>query len=310
MKKQQPQPEMSPSFMAHQNAVLRLLQPAVDSGQMTEQQLQSCLDHADGTPWDEIDHSQHRSWNAINVDVVWQTYDYNAFNILTGLNRDIDHWKRLVASMAKADLMSPIIVNAGMDIIDGQNRFMARRYLGLPILYICKDHYGPAEARLYNNDSKNWTKADFIQSYSSEGREPYELLQQLYINYPRLSKAVIDQCAFGGVGGRANIKVIADGKLEAIDFAGCTKILDSLMSWAKFPDALNPSRDILHSPAWCRAWLTLVQKNPGVFDPARLHRLAVTYPSYIYPLGTVKATCEMLVKLYNKHARVDAALKY
>ena len=303
-------PELSPAVMAHQTTVRRLFQEAIESGRMTEQQLQNCLEHADGTPWDEIDHSKQAKWDAINVDVVWQTYDYNAFRLVPGLNRDVDHWKRIVASLAKADLMSPIIVNEAMEIIDGQNRFFARRYLGLPILYIEKPHYGPTEMRLYNNDSKNWTKADFIQSYSSEGREPYELLQQLYINYPRLSKAIIDQCAFGGVAGRANIKTIARGQLEAIDFEACTKTLDRLMGWAKFPNAINPSKDILHSPAWCRAWLTLVQKNPDTFDPARLFRKAVTYPAYIYPLGSVKATCEILVKLYNKDARVPTNLKY
>ena len=304
------QAEMSAAAMAHQAHVRALFQEAVNAGRMTEKQLQSCLDHADGTPWDQIDHSQHRSWNAVNVEVVWQTYDYNAFAIVAGYNRDIDHWKRLVASMSKADLMSPIIVNDGMEIIDGQNRFMARRFLGLPIHYIVQDSYGPAEMRLYNNDSKNWTKNDFIQSYATEGRGAYELLQQLYINYPRLSKAVIDQCAFGGLAGRANIKVIADGQMQTIDFDACTRILDDLMQWKDFPNAVNPSKDIICSPNWCRAWLTLVQKNPGTFDPARLYRLATTYPSYIYPLGSVKATCEMLVKLYNKHARTPTNLKY
>jgi len=42
----------------------------------------------------------------------------------------------------------------------------------------------------------------------------------------------------------------------------------------------------------------------------RLFRKAVTYPAYIYPLGSVKATCEILVKLYNKDARVPTNLKY
>ena len=248
--------------MAHQSAVRRLFQEAIESGRMTEQQLQTCLDHADGTPWGELDHSKQSEWHSTNVDVVWQTYDYNAFRIVPGLNRDVDHWKRIVASMAKADLMSPIIVNEAMEIIDGQNRFFARRYLGLPILYIEQQGYGPDEMRLYNNDSKNWTKADFIQSYSSEGREPYELLQQLYINFPRLSKPVIDQAAFGGHGTASAAKIIAAGQLNGIDFEACTKTLKCLMAYAGFPNALNPARDILQSPGWCRAWLTLVQKNP------------------------------------------------
>lgn len=309
MKKEQT-PQLSPAVMAHQSAVRRLFQEAIESGRMTEQQLQTCLDHADGTPWGELDHSKQSEWHSIKVDVVWQTYDYNAFRIVPGLNRDVDHWKRIVASLAKADLMSPIIVNEAMEIIDGQNRFFARRYLGLPILYIEKQGYGPDEMRLYNNDSKNWTKADFIQSYSSEGREPYELLQQLYINFPRLSKPVIDQAAFGGHGTASAAKIIAAGQLDGIDFEACTKTLKCLMAYAGFPNALNPARDILQSPGWCRAWLTLVQKNPDTFDPVRLRRLAGTYPSYIYPLGNVKATCEMLSKLYNKHARTPTPLKY
>ena len=305
-------PEKVPAVMAHQASVRRLFQDAVASGRITEQQLQTCLDHADPTAWDTVDHS-HRNIDyfvSTEVQTVSETYDYNVFALVPGLNRDVDHWKRLVASMAKADLMSPIIVNGQMEIIDGQNRFFARRYLGLPIHYIVMPDYGPDEMRLYNNDSKNWTKTDFIRSYSTEGREPYELLQQLYINYPRIARPVIDQVAFGDTHGNLNRQTIADGRLEQLDFEACTKTLDLLMQWEKFPNALNPSKDILSSSSWCRAWLTLLQKNPDEFDPARLLRKATAWPSYIYPLGNVKATCEMLVKLFNKKASTASQLKY
>lgn len=302
--------ELSPAVMAHRTRVRTLLQPAVAAGRMTEAQLQQCLDHADGTTWEAVADGVQAIPTVISVDTVFQTYDYNAFRILSGLNRNVDHWRRLVTSMAKADLMSPIIVNEGMSIIDGQNRFMARRYLGLPIHYIVKPNYGPDEMRLYNNDSKNWTKNDFVQSYSSEGREPYELLQQLYVNYPRIAKAIIDMVAFGDTHGHTNMKTIAEGKLEGINFQECQRILDDLMKWATFPCATNPSRYILSFPSWCRAWATLRLKNPDDFDPDRLFRLGQTYPTYIYPLGTVKDTCEILAKLYNKKARNPVLLKY
>ncbi len=302
--------EISAAVAAHLHAVKKLLEGAVKAGHLTDNQLKSCLEHADGARWESEDHTHRPRPEAINVDVVWQTYDYNAFSLMDeGLNRKVDHWQKIVKSMARCPMSSPIIVNGDLQIIDGQNRFFARRFLGLPIEYIIKKDYGAVEARNYNTAHKNWSKGDYVASYSAEGKGDYVALEQLYTNYPKLPKAVIDTIATRGAAGSNSVTTIQDGQLQIHSFQECENICKMLMEYDVFQNHMNPSQKILNSSQWCRAWLTLYFNNPE-FEPERLLRNARTMPSYIYPAGNVKATCEMLTKLYNRYSKSVATLKY
>ena len=84
---------MSAAVAAHQHKVRQVLQEAVDGGFMTEAELERCVEHADGSRWGDTDHSRRERPEATNIDVVWSTYDYNAFSLMDeGLNRGVDHW--------------------------------------------------------------------------------------------------------------------------------------------------------------------------------------------------------------------------
>ncbi len=295
--------EISAAVGAHQHAVRKLLQDAVKAGFLTEQELERCVEHADGSRWDLKDHSRRGRPDAVNVDVVWSTYDYNAFSLLDqGLNRGVDHWMSIVKSMARCPMMDPCIVNENFQIIDGQNRFFARRYLGLPIEYIIRPGYDVVHARNYNTTSKNWSKTDFVTSYCAEGLENYVKLEQLYLKYPMIPKAVIDQVVTRGTSGSNANTVIQQGSLEIGSVEDCEMVCDYLMDYAKFPNYLTPSQMIISSSKFCRAWLTLYVKNKQ-FDPKRLLKNAYSSPSYIYPSANVKETCAMLVKLYNRNCK-------
>lgn len=299
---------MSAAVAAHQHKVRQLLQGAVDGGFITQAELERCVENADGSRWGDTDHSRRNRPKAVNVDVVWSTYDYNAFSLMDeGLNRGVDHWLTIVKSMARCPMMSPIIVNDKLEIIDGQNRFFARRYLGLPIEYIVRSGYGVVQARNYNTSHKNWTKSDFVSSYSAEGVESYVMLEQLYLRFPKLPKSVIDVVATRGVAVNPN-QVIQNGQLVMDGFASIEKVCNLLMEYALSPNFLTPSRMIIESPKWCRAWLTIYFNNPD-FDPNRLRRNAIANPSYLYPSATVKDTCAMIEKLYNRRCQ-PVKLKY
>lgn len=302
------QAEMSAAVAAHQHKVRQLLQEAVDSGYLNEHDALKCAERADGSRWVATDHSHRERPQAVNIDVVWSTYDYNAFALMDeGLNRGVDHWLSVVKSMARCPMMSPIIVNEKFEIIDGQNRFFARRYLGLPIEYIVKTGYGVEQARNYNTSHKNWTKADFVSSYCAEGVESYVMLEQLYLKYPQIPKSVIDVVATRGTAANPN-QVIQSGRLVMDAVEAREKVCNLLMEYAKSPNFMAPSHMIIESTKWCRAWLTIYYENPD-FDPKRLRRNAFAYPSYLYPSGTVKDTCAMLEKLYNRRC-TPVKLKY
>lgn len=300
--------EVSAAAATHQHKVHQLLQEAVDGGFLTEVERARCVENADGSRWGDNDHSRRTAPKAVNVDVVWQTYDYNAFSLMDeGLNRGVDHWMSIVKSMARCPMMSPIIVNERLEIIDGQNRFFARRYLGLPIEYIVRDGYGVVQARNYNTSHKNWTKQDFVSSYSTEGVESYVLLEQLYLKFPKIPKSVIDAVATRGVATNPQ-QIIQSGQLDIGSFEERERVCMMLMAYATTPNYMSPSRMIIESTKWCRAYLTIYLKNPD-FDPKRLRRNAIAAPSYLYPSATVKETCSIIEKLYNRNCK-PVKLKY
>ena len=77
---------------------------------------------------------------------VYQSVNYAQFQPIDG-NRTIlqHHLKRLKKSMEENFLISPILVNEKMEIIDGQHRFEAAKSLGLPIYFFIVQGYGLSE---------------------------------------------------------------------------------------------------------------------------------------------------------------------
>ena len=67
------------------------------------------------------------------VNQVHSTNEHSVFKIQIG-NRPVNnnHVARLIISMKKSYLMSPLIVNEKMEVIDGQHRLSAQKELKLP----------------------------------------------------------------------------------------------------------------------------------------------------------------------------------
>lgn len=126
------------------------------------------------------------------VASVYETYDYDKFHIMEKGNRDIDHYKNISLSMKEEFLFSPIIVNENMEIIDGQNRFIASKALNKPIFYIVKEGYSIKEVRILNSNSRNWGKRDFIKSFADEGNEEYIRIMEFMKQYPDFSAHIVE----------------------------------------------------------------------------------------------------------------------
>lgn len=118
---------------------------------------------------------------------VYESYDYDKFHIMDKGNRDITHSKKIARQMGEQFLFTVIIVNDKYEIIDGQNRYLASKLLGKPIRYVIAEGYGIKETRLYNMETKNWQKKDFIKSFADEGKEEYlkfAEFQKRYSDFP------------------------------------------------------------------------------------------------------------------------------
>ena len=111
-----------------------------------------------------------------------KTKNYELFKIHRA-NRQINknHVKSIKKSMQKKFLISPIIVNEKLEIIDGQHRLIASKDLGLPVYYFINNNYSINEMQRLNAINKNWIPIDYLNT-------GVELNNQNYIDYKRFKK--------------------------------------------------------------------------------------------------------------------------
>jgi len=119
------------------------------------------------------------------VNQVNQTSDYARFKTLQG-NRNVNklHIRRLTESFSKAYLLSPIVVNQNYEIIDGQHRFEAAKELNLPINFIICSEYSLKEVQLLNTNMRNWSKADYLNTYCDLGYPEYLKFREFMSSFP------------------------------------------------------------------------------------------------------------------------------
>jgi hypothetical protein len=116
--------------------------------------------------------------------VVNVTTDYDMFIKHDG-NRKVNelNLNKLVKSMKKKTLISPIIVNENLEVIDGQHRLAALEKLKQPVYYVKISGYGLPEMQILNSVSKNWTSDDFMESYIDLGYEDYKRYKEFKVRY-------------------------------------------------------------------------------------------------------------------------------
>ena len=110
----------------------------------------------------------------------FETTDYDMFKILK-FNRSINlsNLKKIKASLMLKNLLQvhPIIVNADMELIDGQHRLQAARELGIPVWY--KIHPGATENEIILlQEAKGWEPKDYCNFYATRGNENYQKLEE------------------------------------------------------------------------------------------------------------------------------------
>lgn len=114
-----------------------------------------------------------------------ETTDYEMFQPLLG-NRDAKSESKIIDSIQRVGyVISPLIVNEKMEIIDGQNRLAALKSLGLPVHYVVQPGLGIEACRQLNIGQTNWTMEDYIYSYAEMGVEDYKRLASLLTDYKK-----------------------------------------------------------------------------------------------------------------------------
>tara|TARA_R100000654_G_scaffold68655_2_gene97750 strand:+ start:689 stop:1408 length:720 start_codon:yes stop_codon:yes gene_type:complete len=108
------------------------------------------------------------------INTVYETKDYKTFSFLSN-NRNISnhHVNRIINSMKKKRLISPILVNENFQIIDGQHRFLAQKQLKFSIPFVVQEGYGEKETQMLNTTTKNWSLSDWERYYCNKNIKDY-----------------------------------------------------------------------------------------------------------------------------------------
>jgi len=117
---------------------------------------------------------------------IHETKDYDKFSMLLG-NRGLNRNKIEAIKKSIKDQGCPLTlvkVNEKFEILDGQHQFTAKKELSLPINYFIAENETIKDARIQNTNQKNWSRWDYIKSYSDEGIEDYKKLYNLPKLYP------------------------------------------------------------------------------------------------------------------------------
>lgn len=172
---------------------------------------------------------------AVESDVkIWVATDYSKFN-LNEFNREPGHYRKVLESIKANDhtQYQPILVDKHMNIVDGQNRFLACKELGLPIYFIVSREIHIFAAADINQASKNWNMQDYVQHYSKRGKEAYTKMIDLAAKYnQRIS--VIAQFGKMTDSVRSHTENVKKGNFQFRDDVNVDKFFQHLAFFQKY----------------------------------------------------------------------------
>lgn len=124
---------------------------------------------------------------------IYETYNYGIFNYRE-TNRDLDRSrvKRIADNILENGLLfSPIIVNEDMQIIEGQHRLSALKYLNsigkpFPVLFSIQPGYSNAQMISFNKNLDKWKRRDYLKHYVVIGSPAYVEFNNFLDSFPWL----------------------------------------------------------------------------------------------------------------------------
>lgn len=231
---------------------------------------------------------------------VQHTTDYSKFLIMEG-NRNLNplHLKRLKSSMGEQYLISPIIVNEGMEVIDGQHRLSCCQELGLPVYYIICKGYGLTEIHRYNQNLKNWTMDDFMTAYIELGKKEYELYRQFKNRYGFGHEACLKLLTNSQDG--ESMKIFQNGKLRIPGYNKACVTAEKIITIKPYYEGWG-RRSFVN--ALCR-----LLKNPDFLIEEFVDKLSFQQ-SKLYHCSTAEQYVSLIEEIYNYKRREKISLKF
>jgi len=225
---------------------------------------------------------------------IWISTQYEKF-VLSEFNRDPSHYKKVKESIEANDYTQyqPILVNKQMEIVDGQNRYLACKELGLPIHFIVSEDIHIYAAADINRAAKNWNAMDYARHYAKRGKDSYIMLLDLCAKYDQRISVV---GAFGKISknARSHSHNIKQGSFEfredidIDDFFTHMAIFENYYDFAKKEKFVKAMLKLYMHPNYVHEKMTTKLKlNSGI----------------VREQSKVGDMVNELVKLYNFHTR-------
>ena len=249
------------------------------------------------------------------VSQVHKTNDYDKFRFISQ-NREPDHVNALVLSFNDRLVPNAILCNENLEIIDGQNRFLAAKQIGAPIYYYIINGLGIYDVASLNSYGKNWSSLDYVKMWAALGKDEYKKALAFNAEFPDISlqnaltilsgaskrtvlgHILTDKTLEKRAGREIKQSSIKDGSFIIKDLDHSRYVARCVMEYKPFA---KPGVQIYKQQTFVVAMVRLLRAER--FDNAELVRKISLYPSMFYRCTTAKQYIDMLEELWNYKRR-------
>lgn len=246
---------------------------------------------------------------------IYETTSYSQFKTMEG-NRAVKDGRvnKIVESINKIGyVLSPILVNEKMEVIDGQGRLSALERLGLPVHYMVQNGIGIEECRQMNIHQSNWTNYDYVVSYAVRGNKDYQRLQSLCDRYTELPAMVVVASAIdancgsgsGYVSGRLRRGVL---EVSESDYERARWELDYATKMSQVAKTIGGKKDAFYT-AVIYAYKNLNSDGRNKMEEA-IRQHAYDFPALTKPVDYLRRFDGYYNDMVTKSKRIKLAVQY
>lgn len=213
--------------------------------------------------------------------------------------------KDLIEKIRKRNLlpMCPIIVNGAYEVMNGQHRLLAAKFLGLPIYYEVQEDLDFKDM-IAMNSGKNWLDSDVLNAFCKNGYDEYIKLKKFMTKHD-LSITIAKTLIVGK--GRDQGRNFRDGKFifDEEEFGQAFEIChDTIAIIRKINGSIESS--FTRSSRFWRPLISLIRHDD--FDSTHWFKNISKHTSLFTAKASSKEYSRINQKIYNYHARIKIYL--
>ena len=162
----------------------------------------------------------------IEIGKVYETTEYSQFKLSTR-NRHIVLRPKQAKDFELNGIISPVIVNEDMVIIDGQHRFAWSKKENKPVKFIIVEGLNEEHIVSMNTTQIKWGIMDYIASFANDGNEEYKKLFN-FMKYHPANRTTIIAILYGDIATARIRKVVESGAFKFFNTTVTIKFLSEL----------------------------------------------------------------------------------